>query len=392
MNDKKIIDVELKYDCNFGNKHHLALVKGKNSKVWDSKDNIYIDCVSGMGVMNVGHANPEIIDAVKNQVAKLSICHQSYPNNKRAEYLNSLASILPKGLSKIYLCNSGTEATEAMLKVTLAATKRTKIVACKGGYHGLTLGATGLASLPSLREPFKSIIHEATFIEFNNIEELHGAVDNNTAAVVFELVQGSSGGEAATKEFVQAARELTDKFGSCLIFDEVLTGFCRTGKWFATNHYDSFPDGIILAKAIGGGLPIGAFAMTKELADNFPKGIHSNTFGGNPLSMAAGLAAIEYAKRTNLCEQTEKKSDFFDCLSKNLIGRSLKSIKGMGLLKSLALRGDSQEYMLLLREKFNILTIPRNESLLLLPPLTIPYKDIEVIVRALSNTFCKFDS
>lgn len=386
MFDKnKLLNKEKKYDSDFCDKNNIVLVRGKNAKVWDSYGNQYIDCVSGMGVMSVGHANPDIINAIQQQAAELSSCHHSYPNNKRAEYLEALVSILPTGLSKVYLCNSGTEAVEAALKVSIATTKRNKVIACTGGYHGLTLGSVGLASADKLREPFKAVINEATFVEYGNISQLEAAIDDETAMVIFELVQGSTGGEVASPEFVHAARELTSKTGAKLIFDEVLTGFCRTGRWFATEHYHIQPDGITLAKAIGGSLPIGAFAMREELSTAFPKGIHSTTFGGNPLTMAAGLAAIEFAKKVNLCEKAEKTGEFFRKKLNEIKSQKITKIKGLGLLIGLELNVDSIPYGDILRDQYQILTIPKGRNIIFLPPLTISDEEIQHIINALKK-------
>jgi len=377
---------EKKYDCNFNDKYNLTIIEGANSKVWDIIGNEYLDCISGMGVINVGHKNPKIIRAIKEQAETLSVCHHSYTNDKRALFLESLASILPAELSKIFLCNSGAEAVEAALKTSIAITKRRKIIACTGGYHGLTLGATGLASAAHLRAPYVDILNEASFVEFNNISQLESAIDNETAMVIFELVQGSGGGDMANSEFVNAARRLTSEVGAQLIFDEVLTGFCRTGMWFSTSYYGVIPDGILMAKAIGGGLPIGAFAMKENISLQFPKGIHSNTFGGNPMSMASGLAAIEFAKETNLSEQARDKGSLFRTQCEKLIGYKLLKVKGMGLLIGLELTENCLPYVSRLREEYGILAIPRNKTILFLPPLTMTNYEIKKIVNSIGKT------
>jgi len=387
VDKREIILTENKYDSNFSAKHNLLLVKGENAKVWDAYGNEYIDCVSGMGVMNIGHANPKVVKAVQSQVQRLSVCHHSYPNDKRSLFLKELASILPKGLSKIYLCNSGTEAVESALKVSIAVTKRRKIVACTGGYHGLTMGSTGLASSNFLRSPYTDILNEAEFVEYNNIRQLEEKIDDSTALFILELVQGNGGGEVATQEFVEKARDVTTKVGAKLIFDEVLTGFCRTGKWFATDHFNVKPDGILMAKAIGGGLPIGAFAMKEELASMFPKGLHSNTFGGNPLSMASGIAAIQYAKDVNLCQQAEEKGRLFQEACNKLVGEQVKEVRGLGLLNGLELFEKSKPFVEKMQKQYKILAISRDRTILFLPPLSLFDHEVKKVNNCLKSIF-----
>jgi LysW-gamma-L-lysine/LysW-L-ornithine aminotransferase len=378
--NKTMYEREVRYDAVFFRKFPITLVDGKGTTVRDANGREYIDCTSSYGVMGVGYSNVTVQKRIATQLERMTTCHQIFCNDLRGDYFEALIRVAPEGMDKVYLCNSGTEAVEAAIKVAIATTGRTKIIACTGAYHGLTLGATGLASNEDLRSPFKSIIHQADFIKFGDIDSLESAINEDTALFIVELVQASNGGSVASHEFVKAARELTTKNGTIMAVDEVCTGFCRTGEWFATQQYGIVPDCITIAKSFGGGLPLGALLMKDKLAVAFPKRLHHNTFGGNPIVMAAGLGAIEFAESTRLWEQARKNgkrlSDHFTTIPQ------ITKIQGMGLLIGIEFDTNSEELTKLLMERHQVLVIPRLNDILFMPPLVISEDEVDRVGSA----------
>lgn len=384
ITNQSIYDSEITNDAVFFRKLAVALTRGEGALVWDIEGNEYIDCTSSYGVMGVGYNNTIVKQYISRQLDKLTSCHQLFANDTRAEFLQSLLNHTPSGIDKAYLCNSGTEAVEAAIKVAVATTGRHKIVACSGGYHGLTLGANGLASISDLRQPFANILHQADFVEVNNIKSLEAAIDDNTALFISELVQANDGGTVVDREFMQKARELTHRVGAMMVVDEVCTGFCRTGDWFASTSYDLVVDGITIAKSFGGGLPMGAFLMSDRVAQAFPKKLHSNTFGGNPLVMAAGLGAIRFAEQNNLCKHVLQCGKYF--IEKLSSINRVKRVKGKGLLIGVEFDADIEVVREMLMTDFGVLVIPRANGILLMPPLVINEQQIDSVCRALTLT------
>lgn len=389
------LEVENRLDSGVYSKHAVVIVRGEGARVWDDTGREYIDCVGGYGVANVGHSNPEVVRAVQEQAATLMVLPQTLPNDKRAEFLQELTSVLPGELSRVFLCNSGTEAMEAAKKFAITATGRTRFVAMKRGFSGRSLGALALTWEPKYREPFGSAVDDAhvTFVNFGNLEELRAAVTGDVAAVILEPVQGEGGVRPADAEFVRAAREFTREAGALLILDEIQTGFGRTGKMFAMEHFGVVPDGVTLAKAMAGGVPVGAFAMTPEVADKMPKGGHGTTFGGNPLAMAAGTAAIRFMKREKLAEQAAEKGAYFMDKLRALKSPKIREVRGMGLMVGVELKEKSAPYITALEHDEGVLTLQATPLVVrFLPPLTISHEQLDRVVEAFARVLEKVNS
>jgi LysW-gamma-L-lysine/LysW-L-ornithine aminotransferase len=267
-----LLEAEKTLDSGVYTKHDLLIVRGQGARVWDAEGNEYIDCVGGYGVANLGHGNPEVVEAVKRQAETLMVMPQTLPTPARGEFYRTLVSLLPPELNRVFPTNSGTEANEAALKFARAHTGRKKFVAAKRGFSGRTMGSLSVTWEPKYREPFAPLIEPVAFIPYNDVEALKEAVDEETAAVILEPVQGEGGVRPATPEFLQAAREITREKGALLILDEIQTGMGRTGRRFAFEHYGVVPDILTLAKALGGGVPIGAAVMRRRWRPACPKG------------------------------------------------------------------------------------------------------------------------
>ena len=377
------LEAENRIDSGVYNKHEIVLVRGQGARVWDEDGREYIDCVGGYGVANVGHSNPAVVKAVQEQAATLMICPQTLPNDKRAEFLQELTSVTPRGLDRVFLCNSGTEATEAAVKFARVASGREKFVAMKRGFSGRSLGALGLTWEPKYREPFAPLIHEAEFVAYNDLAALEAAVDGDTAAVILEPVQGEGGVRPGNHEFLQAARELATRHGALLILDEIQTGFCRTGRMFALEHSGVVPDLMTLAKAMAGGVPVGALAMTAAVANAMPKGGHGTTFGGNPLAMAAGIAAIRFMKQERLWERAAENGEYFMNELRRIGSRKVKEVRGLGLIVGVELKEKSAPYIHALERDHQVLTLAASPTVIrYLPPLVIERSDLDRVVAA----------
>ncbi|MFZ5992464.1 MAG: [LysW]-aminoadipate semialdehyde transaminase LysJ [Deinococcota bacterium] len=377
------LEVEKQHDSGVYNKHDVVIVRGKGAHVWDSEGNEYIDCVGGYGVANLGHSNPAVVEAVKKQAETLMVLPQTLPNDKRAEFYAALTGILPKELRRVFPCNSGTEANEAAIKFAMMATAKRKFVAAMRGFSGRTLGSVALTYEPKYREPFGPYGHEVVFVPYNNVEALREAVDTNTSAVFLEPVQGEGGVRPATPEFLQAARQVTQERGALLILDEIQTGMGRTGKRWGFEHFGVVPDIVTMAKALGGGVPIGAAVMTEAVANAMPKGGHGGTFGGNPLAMAAGVAAIRYLEDTRLWERAAELGPWFMEELRQIDSPKVREVRGLGLMVGMELKEKSAPYITRLEREHHVLTLAAGPTVIrFLPPLVISKEDLERVVEA----------
>ena len=242
-------------------KRDLTIVRGEGATLWDEQGNAYIDCVGGQGAANLGHAHPAILAAINNQAARLISCPEMFYNDMRAQLLEKLTGLAPDGMSRAFLTNSGTETVEAAFKFARYSTGRTKIIATMRGFHGRTFGALSATWNKKYRQPFEPLVPDFAHVPYNNLEKLAAEMDDNTAAVILEVVQGEGGVYPGDADFLLGAQQLCHQRGALLIIDEIQTGFGRTGKMFALEHYALQPDMLCVAKSIAGGLPMGALLI-----------------------------------------------------------------------------------------------------------------------------------
>ncbi|AEV17002.1 Acetylornithine/acetyl-lysine aminotransferase [Thermus sp. CCB_US3_UF1] len=380
---RDLLQAEKTLDSGVYHKHDLLLVRGQGARVWDAEGNVYIDCVGGYGVANLGHANPEVVEAIQRQAEILLSMPQTLPTPTRGEFYRALVSLLPPELNRVFPTNSGTEANEAAIKFAWAHTGRRKLVAAMRGFSGRTLGSLSVTWEPKYREPFLPLLGPVEFIPYNDVEALKKAVDEETAAVILEPVQGEGGVRPATPEFLQAAREVTREKGALLILDEIQTGMGRTGKRFAFEHYGVVPDILTLAKALGGGVPIGAAVMREEVARSMPKGGHGTTFGGNPLAMAAGVAALRYLERTRLWERAAELGPWFMDKLREIPSPKVREVRGLGLMVGLELKEKAAPYIERLEKEHRVLTLQAGPTVIrFLPPLVIEREELAQVVEA----------
>jgi len=380
MNAEEIIGLEDRHDSGVYNKLDLVLVRGKGAHVWDTDGRQYIDCVGGHGVANLGHAHPAVTQAVTDQVRRMTICPNGFYNDQRARLLAELTRVAPPGLERAFLCNSGAEAVEAAFKFARLGTGQTKVVAAMRGFHGRTFGALSATWRKQYRQPFEPLLTGFEFVPYNRLAPMEQAVDEETAAVILEVVQGEGGVNPGDGEYLRGVQALCQERGALFIVDEVQTGFGRTGRMFASQHHDLRPDMMCVAKSIAGGLPMGGVLIGPRVGD-LPKKVHGTTFGGNPLACAAALATIRTIESEQLARRAAKLGEQLlggiQAISSSLV----RQVRGMGLMVGVELKGKSSRYLAELAER-GVLALSAGATVMrFLPPLVISAEDVDTVIE-----------
>ena len=318
---------------NYG-KPSIALVQGKGIVVTDADGNTYLDFLGGIATSILGHAHPAIVKAVTKQISTLSHVSNFYAHPNAIELAEKLAAMTGDKSAKVFFCQSGAEANEAALKLS-RRTGKVRVVAAQGAFHGRTMGALSLTGQPSKREPFLPLIKGVKHVPFGDIDAMRKAISKKTAMVIIEPIMGEAGVIVPPSDYLQQVRQLCDKNGSLLVIDAVQTGMGRTGDWFGYEYSGITPDVITLAKGLGGGLPLGAMIALGKAADLFQAGDHGSTFGGNPVTTAAGLAAIEYIETKDILQKVEKQGSHL--MQELALIPGVKEVRGAGLLLGIEL-------------------------------------------------------
>ncbi len=377
-----IIELENTYTSGVYAKRPVAIVRGSGALVWDAEGREYIDCIAGHGVANIGHGRPEVAAAIAAQAQRLITCPEIFYNDVRARLLERLAHLVPQELAHIFLCNSGTEAVEGALKFARIATGRTGIVAAFRGFHGRTMGALSTTWEPHYREPFAPLVPGVSHVRYNDLAAADAAINEGTAAVIIELVQGEGGVHVACEEYIHGLASLCRERGALLIVDEVQTGFGRTGRLFACEHYDLQPDILCLAKSLAGGVPMGAICLGRRVmkSGRITRGIHGSSFGGNPLACAAALATLDILEREALPERAAALGEYALERLRALHTPLIREVRGRGLLLGIELSRRVQPYLEALRER-GVLALPAGPNVIrLLPPLVISEEQLERVL------------
>ena len=378
-----IFEIENKHTSGLYAKHPIAIVRGQAASLWDSEGREYIDCMGGHGVANLGHARPEVAQAIAEQACTLITLPETYYNDRRAALMEKVTSLVPT-LERVFFCNSGTEAVEAALKFARLSTGRSGVIAAMRGFHGRTMGALSATYNKTYREPFEPLVPGFSHVPFNNIEALEGAVTEETAAVILEVVQGEGGVLPADPEYLLAARRITRERGALLIIDEVQTGLGRTGKLFAIEHSGVIPDLLCVAKSLAGGLPMGA-TLIGPAVQNLGPGVHGSTFGGNPLACAASLAALEVIERENLPQQAAEKGAHLMGRLRAIQSPLVREVRGLGLLVGIEVKKKVAPYLQAMTER-GVIALPAGMTVIrLLPPLVITYEQLDRAVAVIEE-------
>ena len=312
----------------------IALVKGKGIVVTDADGKQYLDFLGGIATNILGHAHPAIVKAVTKQVSILSHVSNFYVHPNAVELAEKLASMTGDKSAKVFFCQSGAEANEAALKLS-RRTGKVRAVAAQGAFHGRTMGALSLTGQPSKREPFLPLVKGVKHVPYGDIEAMRKAVTKKTAMVIIEPIMGEAGVIVPPADYLQELRALCDAKGALLVIDAVQTGMGRTGDWFGYEYSGITPDVITLAKGLGGGLPLGAMIALGKAADLFQPGDHGSTFGGNPVTTAAGLAAIKFIESQKLLKKVEKQG--VHLMQELALIPGVSEVRGAGLLLGIEL-------------------------------------------------------
>ncbi|OLC93195.1 MAG: aspartate aminotransferase family protein [Thaumarchaeota archaeon 13_1_40CM_3_38_6] len=369
----------------------VTIERGLGAHVWDINGKEYIDCMGGYGVALVGHCNPRVVQALKTQLEKIITVHSSLYNKTREEFLENLIKIAPKNLGQVFLNNSGTEAVEAAIKFARKFTGKKGMIAMNGSYHGKSFGSLSVTFSPKYRKSFEPLVESVSFTPFGDIDALRSNVNSETALIILEPIQGESGIHVAPDGFLQEVRKLCDEKGIVLIFDEIQSGLGRTGKMWASQHWETSPDIMCLAKGIAGGVPMGATLVRPDILASISKGEQSSTFGGNPLSCAAGTATIKALTEDQLVENAVKKGKIFHEGLERLKEKHkiIREVRGKGLMIGVEMKFDVKD-ILFDGIANNLLLLYSGKNILrLLPPLVISEADINKALETLDIILSK---
>lgn len=379
-----IQELETQYSTGIYAKRELTVVRGEGARLWDEDGKVYIDCVGGMGVASVGHANPKVAKAIADQAQTLITCHELLYNDRRAQLLEKLAQVTPPGLDRFFLCNSGTEAIEGAIKFARMSTGKSGIVATMRGYHGRTMGSLSATWAPKSEEHFGPLPGGFQHVAYNKLEALEDTVDDHTAAILLEIVQGEGGVRPASAEYLQGVQQLCRERDILLIVDEVQTGFGRTGRFFASEHYGLEPDMMTMAKAIAGGVPMGALAIGPRV-QTIHRGTHSSTFGGNPLACAAACAVIDVMQEERLPERAAEVGAYFKEKLEAIDSKKVREVRGLGLLLGVDLKTKVGPMLRELMQRGVLVAAAGTTVLRFLPPLVITTEDVDMVVEQVAD-------
>ena len=386
-----VLKFEDEYLAKYYSKKQLNIVRGRMQYVWDSGGNKYLDMHTGFGVAFLGHANPRIVAAIKEQLDKIITVPLTFYNEARAEFVKEFSRLLPSSFGKIFLQNSGTEAVEVALKIARKISKRAEFLAFLNSFHGRTLGSLSVTGNEKYRRAFEPLPYRVRFAPFNAVEQVDKLVTEDLAAVIVEPVQGEGGVNPAKPEFLKALRQVTRERNVLLIFDEVQTGFGRTGSVWAFERYGVEPDIFTAGKAIAGGLPIGIAVVRREFGDVFEPGEHGSTFAGNPLVMAAARAGVEVLLTENVPNRARELGERFMKMLEDEVGtsRQVLRIKGLGLMIGIELKRRAEPYVDRLINHGLLASVAGGTTIRLLPPYCINDDDMNLAINALKSVLAE---
>ena len=381
MSSLKELQEQFEFDV-YG-KRDILIECGKGAYVFDNHGNKYLDCAAGIGVASIGHANKEVTDAIYNQLQRISIVPGMFYNDMKAQLLQKLSDITSPNLTRTFLTNSGTESIEGAIKFARYTTGKTDFVCAMKSFHGRTMGALSATFKRQYKEDFLPLVEGFSFAPMNNYKKFIEKVTSKTAGIILELVQGEGGVNIAEKEFIRKIKNYCSENNLILIIDEVQTGFGRTGKMFAYEHYNIQPDILCLAKAMGGGIPVGAIICDDKI--KIPFGKHGSTFGGNPIASSAALATINFIEENNLVNNSKVLGKKLLDELKRIECPKIREIRGLGFMIAIELKEKVKPYMQKLLDEGIIVLSAGITILRLLPPLVITEEDIKLIIEKIEK-------
>lgn len=392
MNTKEIKEIYDRYVIPNYIRNPILLVKGSGVNIWDAEDKRYLDLFSGWAVSLLGHCHPNVVTAIQSQAAKL----QHAPNIYYTEPQGLLAKYISEKSfgGQCFFCNSGAEANEAAIKLARihnSNTGRYKIITFLNSFHGRTIATVTATAQPKYQKGFAPLVEGFSYVPFNDLEALEKTIDDKTCAIMLETIQGEGGINIATEEFMQGIRRLCDERGLLMILDEVQCGMGRSGKYFAYQHYDIEPDIMTLAKALGGGVAIGAMTAKKEIAKSLVPGSHASTFGGNPLACAAGVAVFETIEKEGLLDNVAKIGRY-SVEQLKLLQKTYKiihEVRGTGLMIGIELTVGGAEFIKNCIQAGLFLNCTHDKVIRFMPPLNVKKEHIDEGLKIIKDILSK---
>ena len=365
--------------------------KGEGSWLTDTDGNTYLDFTSGIGVTGLGHRHPNVEKAIIEQLQKYYHTSNLFQQPNQEALAEKLINVTELGA--VFFANSGAEANEAAIKIAKKATGKSKIITCNGSFHGRTYATMGATGQEKVRIGYGPMLSTFEYVDFNDSEQLKAVADEQTAAIMVEIIQGEGGINPITESFVKTIKEVSEKTGALIIVDEIQTGIGRTGKPFAYQHYGLQPDIVTAAKGLGNGLPIGAMLGKKELIEFFGPGSHGSTFGGNPVSTAAALAVTKEVFQETFLQEVAAKGEFLKAkLIEKLEGQSVvKDVRAIGLMVGIDLVDEVKAGTLIAElQKEGVLVLPAGQNVIrLLPPLTVTEEELAMAISKITAVINK---
>lgn len=391
--NKNYLEIDKKYYLQTFKRYPIVLEKGQGAHVWDVEGNEYIDMLGGIAVNSLGHNHPEVVNAIKCQAENLIHISNFYLSIPQAELSKKLVEL--SGLHRVFFSNSGAEAVEGAIKIARkyahSIGRGGTIISFQGSFHGRTL-ATIATGKKEMQKGFEPIPHGFKQVRFNDMEEVKNVVDEDTAAIIIEPIQGEGGINVAKESFLKELRKFCDKHKIVLIFDEIQCGMGRTGKMFAKDHAGVQPDIITLAKALGGGMPIGAILSNEKVSSAIDFGDHGTTFGGNPLACAASLAAIKSLEIEDILRQAREKGKWLMDEIKSLDRSDIREIRGKGLMIGVDFTFETKPLVQKMLEKGVLANATAGTVLRLVPPLNISFGDLKKVMKVLKESLEELDN
>ena len=393
MDSQTMMVLSEQYIAHTYNRYPVVLVRGKGTRVWDIEGEEYLDFVSGLAVVNLGHCHPRIVQAIQTQAEKLIHISNFYYIEPQIQ----LASLLCKHsfADKVFFCNSGAEANEGAFKLARKYAKekmgknRYEIITMERSFHGRTLATLTATGQDKFHKGYEPLMPGFKYVPFNDIEAVKSGINSKTCAVMLEPIQGEGGVNCPSEGYLKALREICDEKGLLLIFDEVQVGMGRTGKLFAYEHEEVEPDILTLAKSLAGGVPIGAMLIKKGIAESFQPGDHASTFGGNPLATAAGVAALTTILEEGVLENCQKMGDYFRSRLDQIKEKFpfVKEVRGKGLILGMELKGDGSSIVKEMLKRKILINCTMGNVLRFLPPLIVTQEEVDRVIKALEEVF-----
>ena len=379
----ELINIQEQYEFDVYGKRGILIERGEGVHVFDSNGKKYLDCAAGIGVASIGHANKEVADAIYKQLKKISVVPGMFYNDAKAKLLQKLNQITSQNLTRTFLTNSGTESIEGAIKFARYTTGKTDFVCAMKSFHGRTMGSLSATFKKQYKEEFAPLVPGFSFAPMNNYEKFISKVTDKTAGIILELVQGEGGVNIADKSFIKDIRKFCDENNLILIIDEVQTGFGRTGKMFAYENFDIQPDILCVAKAMGGGIPVGAIICDSKI--KIPFGKHGSTFGGNPVASTAALATIKFIEQNKLVCNSKLQGEKLLTKLKGIESSKIREVRGLGLMIAIELKEKVKPYMQKLLDEGIIVLSAGLTVLRLLPPLIIEDNEINMIIEKIEK-------